>query len=165
MANIEMNGAPDRTTVGTVGDICTNLLNGAKYKLVSISNITGHKTTDCFYDWRLLDEDESGNHADAAISPTINVTEIDGGHRVSVTDVNGEQSFDVMNGLKGDKGDTGEQGPQGLKGDKGDTGEQGPQGSAGKDGYTPVKGTDYFTEEDKTELIDELEQRLQEQTP
>lgn len=162
MANIEMNGAPDRTTVGTVGDICTNLLNGAKYKLVSVSTITGHNTTDCFYDWRLLDEDESGNHTNTAVSPTINVDEIDGGHRVSITDVNGEKTFDVMNGLKGDKGDTGEHGLQGLKGDKGDTGEQGP---AGKDGYTPVKGTDYFTEEDKTELIDELEQRLEEQTP
>ncbi len=44
-------------------------------------------------------------------------------------------------GVKGDKGDTGEQGPQGIQGEKGDTGEQGP---AGADGYTPVKGVDYF---------------------
>lgn len=29
-------------------------------------------------------------------------------------------------------------------------------GAPGKDGYTPVKGTDYFTEEDKAELIQEL---------
>ena len=47
-------------------------------------------------------------------------------------------------GEKGDKGDTGEQGPQGEKGDKGDTGEQGPQGEKGTagqdgtDGVTPV---------------------------
>ena len=27
------------------------------------------------------------------------------------------------------------------------------QGSAGPAGHTPVKGTDYFTEEDKTELV------------
>lgn len=33
-----------------------------------------------------------------------------------------------------------------IKGDKGDTGEN------GIDGYTPVKGTDYFTEEDKQEI-------------
>lgn len=33
---------------------------------------------------------------------------------------------------------------------KGDTGARGP---AGADGYTPVKGTDYFTEADKTELV------------
>ena len=34
-----------------------------------------------------------------------------------------------------------------VKGEKGDTGETGPAG------YTPQKGTDYFTEEDKTELV------------
>lgn len=27
------------------------------------------------------------------------------------------------------------------------------KGDPGKDGKTPVKGTDYFTEEDKTELV------------
>ena len=32
-------------------------------------------------------------------------------------------------------------------------GETGPQGPAGADGYTPIKGTDYFTEADKTELV------------
>lgn len=36
---------------------------------------------------------------------------------------------------------------------KGDTGAQGPAGQNGADGYTPVKGTDYFTEADKTELV------------
>ena len=39
--------------------------------------------------------------------------------------------------LKGDKGDTGEQGP---KGDKGDTGEQGPQGIQGEQGPKGDKG-------------------------
>ena len=29
----------------------------------------------------------------------------------------------------------------------------GPQGPAGADGHTPVKGTDYFTDADKTELV------------
>ena len=38
-------------------------------------------------------------------------------------------------------------GAQGPKGDKGDT------GPAGADGYTPVRGTDYFTEADKTEMV------------
>ena len=35
----------------------------------------------------------------------------------------------------------------GLKGDKGD------RGAAGADGYTPVKGTDYWTETDKAEIV------------
>lgn len=37
-----------------------------------------------------------------------------------------------------------------LKGDKGDKGDQGKEGA---DGYTPVKGTDYFTAADKTEMV------------
>lgn len=51
---------------------------------------------------------------------------------------------------QGEKGDTGAQGIQGDKGDKGDT------GAAGKDGYTPVKGTDYFTEEDKAGMVSDV---------
>ena len=48
-------------------------------------------------------------------------------------------------GEKGDKGDTGEQGPQGEKGDKGDTGEQGPQGEKGETGTAGQDGTDGVT--------------------
>lgn len=54
------------------------------------------------------------------------------------------------------KGDTGAQGPQGIQGEpgpKGETGAKGETGPAGADGYTPVKGVDYFTDEDKTELV------------
>ena len=39
-------------------------------------------------------------------------------------------------------------GPQGPKGDTGATGPQGPKGDA------PVKGVDYFTEADKTEMVE-----------
>ncbi len=42
---------------------------------------------------------------------------------------------------------------RGAKGDKGDTGEQGVQGPAG---YSPVKGVDYFTEEDIKEITDNV---------
>lgn len=92
----------------------------------------------------------------------------------------------ALKGEKGDKGDTGAQGPQGVKGDtgatgpKGDTGAtgaQGPQGAAGAqgakgdtgaagakgdkgdtgaDGHTPVKGTDYWTDADKAEIVDDV---------
>lgn len=77
-------------------------------------------------------------------SPTVNVTEIDNGHKVNITDKNGTKSFDVLNGKKGDKGD------------KGDTGSDGKDGSNGKDGYTPVKGTDYWTEDDKSAIVNEV---------
>lgn len=39
---------------------------------------------------------------------------------------------------------------------RGADGEKGADGAAGADGYTPVKGTDYFTEEDKAELVEDV---------
>lgn len=68
-------------------------------------------------------------------------------------------------GPKGDQGETGPAGPEGPQGPTGETGpagpkgpqgEIGPQGPAGADGKTPVRGTDYWTDNDKTEIINEL---------
>ena len=56
-------------------------------------------------------------------------------------------------GIQGPKGDPGEQGIQGPKGDPGEQGAPGVDGKDGVDGYTPVKGTDYYTEADKQEII------------
>ena len=39
-------------------------------------------------------------------------------------------------------------------GSKGSTGAAGTNGSNGADGYTPVKGTDYYTEADKAEMVE-----------
>ena len=70
----------------------------------------------------------------------------------------GPAGADGLNGAKGDKGDTGATGPQGPQGEKGDTGSQGPKGDTGATGATgpagktPVRGTDYWTEEDKAEI-------------
>ena len=91
------------------------------------------------------------------------------------------QAMDIPAGPKGDKGEKGDPGPQGPAGPKGDKGETGPQGPAGPKGdagargatgatgpqgekgdpgpqgpagKTPVKGTDYYTEGDKQEIVD-----------
>ncbi len=42
-----------------------------------------------------------------------------------------------------------------IKGDQGIPGPVGPEGPIGPQGYSPVKGTDYWTEKDKKEIIDE----------
>lgn len=95
-------------------------------------------------------------------SPVIETKPTADGVEVSITDVNGEKTFLLKNGAKGDQGEQGpkgdqgpqgEVGPQGPQGDKGDKGDQGEQGPAGADGKTPVKGTDYFTEAEKEEII------------
>lgn len=65
-------------------------------------------------------------------------------------------------GEKGDKGEDGQpgkdgaQGPQGLPGEPGATGPQGDKGDKGEDGYTPVKGVDYYTEEEKAALVQDV---------
>ena len=59
-----------------------------------------------------------------------------------------------LSSLKGEQGISGAQGP---KGDKGDTGAAGKNGT---DGKTPVKGTDYFTESDKSEFIERITNSL-----
>ena len=63
---------------------------------------------------------------EAVFAPTVEITEIEGGHRLKMVDVNGTYEFDVMDGAKGDKGDaftysdfTAEQ-LAALKGEKGD---------------------------------------------
>lgn len=44
---------------------------------------------------------------DDGVSPSVAVTPITGGNRVTITDANGEKSFDVMNGTNGGSGDSG----------------------------------------------------------
>ena len=109
-----------------------------------------------------------GGGGEAGFSPTISITEIDGGHRITITDITGTKSFDVLNGKDGKIGSDGENGvspictvtaienghritivdASGTKtfdvfnGDKGDKGD---------------KGDDYIlTEEDKTEIVNSL---------
>lgn len=156
------------------------------------------------------------------ISPTVEVTPITDGHRVTITDAYGSKSFDVMNGEDGELTGDVPAGADGgyytpavssagllswtpsksdmpavpsadIKGPKGDAGytpvkgkdyvdgtsvtvasvstssEDGgsnvvtfsdgtsvtvKNGSKGTKGDTPVKGTDYFTEADKAEMVD-----------
>lgn len=79
------------------------------------------------------------------ITPTIGGN---GNWYIGSTDT-GKPSRGVM-GPRGPKGDTGSQGPQG---ENGDTGATGPQGPKGDPGHTPVKGTDYWTEADKQDIV------------
>ena len=86
----------------------------------------------------------------------------------SSADLKGEKGDPGEQGLKGEKGDTGAQGlpgekgekgdtgPAGEKGDKGDTGAQGIQGVQGEPGKTPVRGTDYWTETDREQIVSDV---------
>lgn len=46
----------------------------------------------------------SGGGGGDGFSPIIDITEIEGGHRVTITDVDGTESFDILNGVDGKDG-------------------------------------------------------------
>lgn len=50
-----------------------------------------------------------GDPGDDGVSPSVSVSEITGGHQVSVTDAQGTETFDVMNGQAGPAGPSGGQ--------------------------------------------------------
>ena len=105
-----------------------------------------------------------GEHGEDGYSPSITVTTIANGHRVTITDANGTQSFDVLNGTGGGGG-SGENGVTfyptvdadgniswtndggltnpttvNIKGPAGPQGEQGIQGEPGPAGADGAKG-------------------------
>lgn len=61
-----------------------------------------------------------GAPGEGAVSPTVRIVPIEGGHRVTITDIVGTQFCNVM------------------------------------DGSAPIKGTDYWTAEDKAEIVSEV---------
>ena len=121
-----------------------------------------------------------GKDGQDGFSPTVEVTDTETGVLLTITDSTGTKTATVNDGPAGPQGEPGIQGPQGIQGEpgiqgeKGDpftyadfteeqlsalTGPQGPQGVPGQpgaDGHTPVKGVDYWTSEDKKEIIDSV---------
>ena len=60
----------------------------------------------------------NGSDGVDGVSPTLSVAEITGGHRVTITDVNGIQTFDVMDGVDGQNGQNGVDGLSGVSEDR-----------------------------------------------
>ena len=69
---------------------------------------------------------------------------------------------ETTKGPQGEQGEKGEQGEQGEKGEQGPQGEQGEQGPQGEQGYTPKKGIDYWTEEDKKDIEEYVDNEIAE---
>lgn len=65
----------------------------------------------------------------------------------------GEPGQDGQDGAPGPAGPAGPAGKDGAPGQQGPQGEPGAPGAPGQDGHTPVKGTDYWTETDKAEMV------------
>lgn len=73
---------------------------------------------------------------DDGFSPVVSVTEITDGHRVSVTDAEGTETFDVMNG------------------DPGQPGQPGAPGQPGKDGVSPTVSVTPITDGHQVTITD-----------
>lgn len=65
----------------------------------------------------------------------------------------GEPGRDGQDGAPGPAGPAGPAGKDGAPGQQGPQGAPGAPGAPGQDGHTPVKGTDYWTETDKAEIV------------
>lgn len=80
-----------------------------------------------------------------SVTQTTTSYDDDGNNVITVTLTNGTKStFKVQNGSKGSPGANGKDGVNGK---------DGTNGKDGADGHTPVKGTDYWTPTDKTEIV------------
>ncbi len=65
----------------------------------------------------------NGTDGTDGVSPTVTVTAITGGHQISITDAQGTETFNVMDGADGATGATGPRGPAGPTGPQGPAGE------------------------------------------
>ena len=157
-----IDGKPGKDGISPTATVESNS-DGA---VITITDATGTTTAQVYNGSNGL----PGADGQDGFSPTVEVTDTETGVLLTITDSTGTKTATVNDGVAGPQGP---QGPQGIQGEKGNpftyadfTQEQlsaltGPQGPAGKDGvngqdgHTPIKGTDYWTESDKTEIITE----------
>ena len=71
-------------------------------------------------------------------SPTVELTDTETGVTLTITDIEGAKTATINDGVAGPQGPAGKDGVN------------------GQDGYTPVRGTDYWTENDKTEIVNSV---------
>lgn len=157
-----VNGADGKDgTNGTDGISATHSWNGT---VLTVTSASGTSSADLKGDkGDKGDTGTSGSNGKDGTSVTVKSVSgstADGGNNV-VTFSDGK-TLTVKNGSKGSKGDKGDTGSQGIQGEKGEQGiqgvkgDKGDKGDKGADGKTPVKGTDYFTEADKKEMVESV---------
>ena len=153
----EDTGKPSRGAPGTPGD--------AGHSPVVTAAKSG-KTTTISVDGTAIATVEDGADGKPGDAGADGVTPHIGGNGnwyIGSTDT-GKPSRGAT-GAKGDAGATGPAGPAGpagapgKDGANGETGPQGPKGDPGTPGaagHTPVKGADYWTAEDKQEIVNDV---------
>ena len=101
-----------------------------------------------FYDLPFFQVGSNVENGKDGVSPTISIKDISGGHMLTITDVTGTKTVNILDGkegpqgIQGERGLQGEQGPKGEQGSIGPTGPEGPQGKQGLAGETGPAGKD-----------------------
>ena len=85
------------------------------------------------------------------VSPTVAIEDIEGGHKVTITDKDGSHSFNVMDGTIGHDGKSAYEIAYELDNTIGTEAEW-IASLKGQDAITPVRGEHYWTEADKAEI-------------
>lgn len=75
-----------------------------RYSIKCLGGSVAPPTQDVYDQIIWLINNSSGGGGTGGVSPTISVTEITGGHRITIRDVNGAKSIDVMDGVAGAAG-------------------------------------------------------------
>ena len=88
-----------------------------------------------------------GQGGAGGVSPTIEVDAINGGYKLTITDSRETNTINLMHGSNGQTPRIGENGNWWIGAE--DTGIK-------ANGYTPVKGEDYFTEEEEAKMVEKV---------
>ena len=117
-----------------------------------------------------IDEIKAGGVGGTDISLDVTGATVGQTIKVKAVDADGKptawEAVDMAAGADGVTPTIGENGNWYLgetdtgKPSRGDKGEQGSQGERGTDGKTPIKGTDYWTEADKAEIVQSVIEEL-----
>lgn len=108
LANLPSGGTGTKGDKGDKGDAGVGIssIKSVNYELIitltdgtvhNLGNIRGEKGA----------QGIKGTNGTNGVSPTVSITETTNGHTVAITDVNGTQSFDVLNGKDGKDGASG----------------------------------------------------------
>lgn len=111
----------------------------------------------------VIDKIKPKNNGGFAVVDALDV-EMPGGTRLSDFKPNVELTEEQIAALKGKDGKDGYTPVKGVDyfdGKDGINGKDGVDGKNGSDGKTPVKGTDYWTDADKQEMVEETSERIE----
>ena len=114
LANLPSGGTGTKGDKGDKGDtgVGVSSIKSVNYELIvtltdgtvhNLGNIRGEKGAQ----GEKGANGTNGTNGTNGVSPTVSITETTNGHTVAITDVNGTQSFDVLNGKDGKDGASG----------------------------------------------------------